>query len=278
MFKYQFFQLFNPLLQALHNLNGSGTLSEIEGEVARMMKLSDDELTDIHRGNRTKFSYRLAWARTYLKWRGLLENSARGVWSLTSEGSNTDSVDEREVLEAARASKGEARVAVEGKAEEEEEEIPEIDWQDELLEFLQSTPPDRFERLCQRMLRELGFINVQVTGRSGDGGIDGKGVLRLGGVLSFPVVFQCKRYKGSVPPNLVRDFRGSMIGRADKGLFFTTGTFSRDAIKEAQREGAPPIDLIDGTELANTLRGLGLGIEAHTVEKITVDKRWFDNI
>ncbi len=281
MFKYRFFQLFNPLLRALHNLNGSGTLSEIDGEVARIMNLSDDELTDIHRGNRTKFSYRLAWARTYLKWRGLLENSARGVWSLTSEGSKTDSVDEREVLEMARASKEETRVAVEGdveEGEEVEEAISEIDWQDELLEFLQSMPPDRFERLCQRMLRELGFINVQVTGRSGDGGIDGKGVLRLGGVLAFPVVFQCKRYKGSVPPNLVRDFRGSMIGRADKGLFFTTGTFSRDATKEAQREGAPPIDLMDGTELANTLRRLGLGIEVHTVEKITVDKRWFDNI
>ena len=157
MFKYKFFQLFNPLLRALHNLNGSGTLSEIEEEVARIMNLSDDELTDIHRGNRTKFSYRLAWARTYLKWSGLLENSARGVWSLTAEGSKTASVDERKALEMARASKKDTRVAVEGKIEEEEEleeEISEIDWQDELLEFLQSIPPDRFERLCQRMLRE----------------------------------------------------------------------------------------------------------------------------
>ena len=281
MFKHKFFQLFNPLLRALHNLNGSGTLSEIEDEVARIMNLSDEELADIHRGNRTKFSYRLAWARTYLKWRGLLENSARGVWSLTREGSKTASVDQRKVLEMARALKKDTRVAAEGKAEqgeELEEEISEIDWQDELSEFLQSIPPDRFERLCQRMLRELGFINVQVTGRSGDGGIDGKGVLRLGGVLAFPVVFQCKRYKGSVPPNLVRDFRGSMIGRADKGLFFTTGTFSRDATKEAQREGAPPIDLVDGIEFANILHRLGLGIKVHTVEKITVDKSWFGNI
>ena len=281
MFKYKFFQLFNPLLQALHNLNGSGTLSEIEEEVARIMNLSDAELTDMHRANRTKFSYRLAWARTYLKWRGLLENSARGVWSLTVEGSKTPFVDERKVLEMARASKGATSVAVEGKGEEVEEveeEESEIDWQDELLEFLQSIPPDRFERLCQRMLRELGFINVQVTGRSGDGGIDGKGVLRLGGVLAFPVVFQCKRYKGSVPPSLVRDFRGSMIGRADKGLLFTTGTFSRDANKEAQREGAPPIDLVDGIEFANILRRLELGIKVHTVEKITLDKSWFGNI
>jgi len=287
VFKYRFFELFNPLLRALHNLDGSGTLSEIEEEVARIMNLSDNELTDIHRGNRTKFSYRLAWARTYLKWRGLLENSARGIWSLTAEGSKTAAVDERAVLEMARASKKDTREAVEGIREEGEErkegekweeEISAINWQDALLEFLQSIPPDRFERLCQRMLRELGFINVQVTGRFGDGGIDGIGILSSGGVLAFPVVFQCKRYKGSVPPNVVRDFRGSMIGRADKGLLFTTGTFSRDATKEAQREGAPPIDLIDGTEFANILRRLGLGIEVRTVEKITVDYNWFVNI
>lgn len=280
MFRYRFSQLFNPLLQALHNLGGSGTLSEIEGEVGRIMDLTDAELADMHRENRTKFSYRLAWARTYLKWQGLLENSSRGVWSLSSEGSKTSSVNEREVLELARRSRGAAGAAVGAGVEEEDtdEDIAELAWQDELLEFLQSMAPDRFERLCQRLLRELGFINVQVSGRSGDGGIDGKGVLRLGGVLSFPVVFQCKRYRGSVPPSLVRDFRGSMIGRADKGLFFTTGTFSRDATKEAQREGAPPIDLIDGTEFVNALRRLGLGVDVEAVEKVKLDRLWFDNV
>lgn len=281
MFKYRHLNLFNPLLKALHNLNGSGTLSEIEEEVAKLMNLNDEELADIHRGNRTKFSYRLAWARTYLKWYGLLENSSRGVWSLTSDGFKTDAVNEIEVNEKAKSLfigkvKG---IETELADEAVEREIStETNWQEELLDILQNIPPDRFERLCQRMLRELGFINVQITGKSGDGGIDGKGVLRLAGVLSFPVVFQCKRYKGSVPPNLVRDFRGSMLGRADKGLIFTTGTFTRDAIKEAQREGAPPIDLIDGYQFADTLRKLELGIEVQKVEKVEIINKWFDNI
>lgn len=281
MFKYRHLNLFNPLLKALHNLNGSGTLSEIEEEVAKLMNLNDEELADIHRGNRTKFSYRLAWARTYLKWYGLLENSSRGVWSLTSDGFKTDTVNEIEVNEKAKSLFVGRVKGIETELADEavEREIStETNWQEELLEILQNISPDSFERLCQRMLRELGFINVQVTGKSGDGGIDGKGMLRLAGVLSFPVVFQCKRYKGSVPPNLVRDFRGSMIGRADKGLIFTTGTFTRDAIREAQREGAPPIDLIDGYQFADTLRKLELGIEVQKVEKVEIINKWFDNI
>lgn len=277
MFKYGFDDLFNPALQALHNLNGSGTLLEIEEEVARLMKLTDEELADIHKGNRTKFSYRLAWARTYLKWYGLLDNSSRGVWSLTAEGFLTSTVNKNEVKEKARILWIKRGKSIEGE-EEAGEEISLVTWQEELVGVLQSIPADRFERLCQRMLRELGFINVEVTGRSGDGGIDGKGMLRLGGVLSFPVVFQCKRYKGSIPPNLVRDFRGSMIGRADKGLFFTTGTFSREAIKEAQREGAPPIDLMDGYQFADTLRRLELGVDVRKVEKVGINKAWFNSI
>lgn len=138
-------------------------------------------------------------------------------------------------------------------------------------------PPDKFERLCQRMLRELGFVNVEVTGRSGDGGIDGKGILKLGGVLSFHVVFQCKRYRSSIAPTVIRDFRGAMIGRADKGLVITTGTFTRDAKKEAQRDGAIPIDLIDGNDFVDKLKELQLGVSTKTEEKVFIDQQWFDN-
>jgi restriction system protein len=138
--------------------------------------------------------------------------------------------------------------------------------------------PDAFERLTKRILRESGFVQVDVTGRSGDGGIDGKGIMRLSGLLSFHVIFQCKKYKGTVTASDIRDFRGAMIGRADKGLFITTGTFTRDAIKEATRDGAPPIDLVDGDQLADKLKELGLGIKKEMVEKITVDSEWFKAI
>jgi len=148
------------------------------------------------------------------------------------------------------------------------------------MELLLDMDPAAFERLIQRLLRESGFIQVEVTGRSGDGGIDGKGIMRLAGLLSFHVVFQCKRYRGSVGSAQVRDFRGAMVGRADKGLLITTGNFTKDAIREATRDGAPPIDLVDGDQLVEKLRELSLGIHTKRieVEKIVVDPAWFKRI
>ena len=130
----------------------------------------------------------------------------------------------------------------------------------------------------QRLLRESGFIQVEVTGRTGDGGIDGKGIAKIHGFMSFHVLFQCKRYKGSVGSSEIRDFRGAMVGRADKGLFITTGTFTPAALKEATRDGAPPIDLVDGIELVEKLKELELGMKIELVEKVTIDESWFENI
>ena len=161
---------------------------------------------------------------------------------------------------------------------EESDELNELSWEEELIEVLKNMEPDAFERLSQRFLRELGFMNVEVTGKSGDGGIDGVGVIKIGGVLSFHVVFQCKRYAGSVSSPAIRDFRGAMIGRADKGLFITTGTFTRDAKREAQRDGAPPIDLIDGNDLAEQLKNLRLGVEVQMKEDVTIKPTWFSDI
>ena len=110
--------------------------------------------------------------------------------------------------------------------------------------------PDAFERLVQRILRESGFSQVEVTGKTGDGGIDGKGIFKIADLISFNVLFQCKKWQGSVSASHIRDFRGALQGRADKGLFVTTGNFTRDAIKEASRDGATPLDLLDGEALA----------------------------
>jgi restriction system protein len=121
----------------------------------------------------------------------------------------------------------------------------------------------------------LGFKNVEVTGRSDDGGIDGKGILNIGSVITFSVVFQCKRYKGSVSAGAVRDFRGAVQGKADKGLLITTGTFTRDARVEAQRDGALAIDLLDGNELASRLKDLRLGVTVEQVERVTVTPEWY---
>lgn len=271
--------LFNPLLRALHELGGSASTSEQEDKVAAILNLSEKDISEIHRGSTTKFGYRLAWARNYLKRFGLLENSSRGVWALTAEGSKRNSVDKEEVKRAVRASVKDSSSS-DTERNQAQLEPQKNSWEDDLLQLIKNIPPDAFERLTQRLLRESGFIQVEVTGRSGDGGIDGRGVVRIGGLLSFHVIFQCKRYKGSVSAPVVRDFRGAMVGRADKGLLITTGTFTRDARLEAQRDGAPPIDLIDGDDLVEKLKHLGLGVEVkqRIVEEVVIKKEYFDNL
>jgi restriction system protein len=178
-------------------------------------------------------------------------------------------------LPAAIQSVPEEAVPETSAAEEIEEELS---WKQQVLEAILAMSPEAFERLSQRLLRESGFTQVEVTGRSRDGGIDGKGVLRLGGLINFQVVFQSKRYAGTVSAGIVRDFRGAMIGRADKGLIISTGTFSRDARAEAIRDGAPAIDLVDGQELAELLKKYTLGVKTVMVEKVEVDGEWFKTI
>jgi restriction system protein len=281
-FKYKYDELFNPTLTALHSLGGSGSIDEIEEQVATSLNLTDEQVNEIHRGNISKLSYRLAWARNYLKRFGLLENSSRGVWALTEEGIKTKSVDKEVVKRKVVSEDKLERLNKEKESKQEQveenvgnDEINKFTWQEQIIEELQSIPPASFERLCQRLLRELGFQNVEVTGQTNDGGIDGKGILKIGSVLSFHVIFQAKRYKGSVSPSIVRDFRGAMVGRADKGLIITTGIFSREAKKEAQRDGAPPIDLIDGNDLAEKLKELRLGVDVELVEQVNIKKDWF---
>lgn len=285
LFNYKYDDLFNPTLTALQNLGGSGSVPEIEEQAATILKLTDEQVNEIHRGNTSKFTYRLAWARNYLKRFGLLENSSRGVWALTETGLKTKSVDKEVVKRKVVAEDKQERLIKEktktteiNEDQESDAEIQKFTWQEQIIEELQSITPSAFERLCQRLLRELGFQNVEVTGQTNDGGIDGKGMLRLGGVLSFHVIFQAKRYKGSVSPSTVRDFRGAMVGRADKGLIITTGSFTREAKREASRDGAPPIDLIDGNDLAEKLKELKLGIEIELVEKINIKKDWFKTL
>lgn len=283
-FKYKFDDLFNPTLKALKKLGGSGAVSEIEEEVTQLLNLNEEAVNEIHRESTTKLTYRLAWARNYLKQYGLVENSSRGVWALTEAGQKIEEVDKEKVKKA--VVKKNRKIQLENKKgkkdelqiEETTEEIEEFNWQDALIETIKKIEPDQFERLCQRLLRELGFVNVEVTGKSNDGGIDGKGIIKIGSVLSFHVVFQAKRYKGAVSSSVIRDFRGAMVGRADKGLIMTTGSFTREAKKEAQRDGATPIDLIDGNDFAERLKELGLGISVELVEEVKINKDWFKKI
>jgi restriction system protein len=277
----KFDELMNPTLQALKRLGGSASIDELVPEIVKVLGLSQ-EVAEVPHGTtgRSELEYRAAWARTYLRNAGYVENSERGVWALTPKGTQAESVDGRQIArDFARQFRG-GRAGADGppgRSGTDEVEAP-VTWQDKLLSILQTMDPTAFERLCQRILRESGFIEVEVTKRSGDGGIDGHGTIRLGGLISFNVLFQSKRYKGNLGPDVVRDFRGAMVGRADKGVIISTGTFTLEARREATRDGAPPIDLIYGRLLAEKLKELRLGVRTNLVEHVEIIDDWFRSL
>lgn len=264
-----------PALAAFRTLGGSASLSEHLSRVSRDNSVSE-AVSNIPHGDtgRTELEYRLAWARTTLKRCGFLENSSRGIWSLTDTGETASENQVRKAIAIIRVQDTQRRSGTKQDVGPTEELEQALDWRDELLRTVRTIAPEAFERLCQRLLRESGFVKVEVTGRTGDGGIDGTGILQLS-LMSFHVLFQCKRYQGSVGSGAVRDFRGAMMGRTDKGLIITTGSFSADARREATRDGAPPIDLIDGASLCEHLKRLSLGVRTALVEEVTVLRDWF---
>ena len=210
---------------------------------------------------------------------GAVDNTSRGIWTITAIGRKIQTDKKvRELIRLERAKQNKERQSRAAGAEAENDDAPEEqDWKEALLSIVRRMEPDAFERLCQRVLRESGFAKVEVTGRSGDGGIDGSGVLRLN-LISFHVLFQCKKYAGSVGTSEIRDFRGAMVGRADKGLFITTGGFTKDAGREAVRDGAPAIDLIDGIDLCILLKNLELGVSTETVEVVKPTPEFFEGL
>ena len=274
-----------PTLKVLASHGGSATNEEIEEALIEALNLSSEQLALTYESSGGLIAPdRMSWARSYLKYPGFVDNPKRGVWILTDEGRAALSLSDEEVRKAvargyaARHEQRKSNHEQSGLSDEESEGIVQ-EWTDILLAKMKGMDPTAFERLAQRVLRESGFVKVEVTGKSGDGGIDGLGVLRMK-LISFQVLFQCKRYSGSVSAGAVRDFRGAMQGRADKGLIITTGTFTPDARREATRDGAPAIDLIDGEALCQLLFDLRLGVEVveRIVHDVTVIERFFDDL
>ena len=285
-------ELMIPTYNALKKLDGSGTNQEICTQVIKDMNLPDAVVDETHLGNvnQTELEYQLAWARTYMKNFGIIVNSARSVWSITSQYTGNRELDPSEIIAALaekNAQKRAEKISKTDKTQDKpEDEILENDdvefpdeikpWKIKLAEVLQNMDPYGFERLAQRVLRECGFTQVEVTKKSGDGGIDGTGKLKINGIFSFNVAFQCKRYKGQVSASDIRDFRGSLTTDIEKGVLITTGTFTKAAKEEASNPGKQQIDLIDGEEFINKIAEYGIGVKPVTTYEI--DEDFFRNI
>lgn len=262
-----------PLIEALREMGGSASSAEATDAVIEQEKISEEELAKTNKNGQSNVRNSIAWARMYLVYSGHIDSSSRGVWRLTEKGLNENlaKINPVQLFKSVQeGQKSKAGVQLSGN-EPMNAEIEDAGFASQetgLLPVLMSLSPEGFERLCQRLLREHGFQNVLVTGRSGDGGIDGEGILEINPLMSFKVMFQCKRYKSSVGSGMIRDFRGALIGRADKGIFLTTGTFTMDAKKESVRDGANPIELVDGEKLVRMFEKLELGLVPRTVYEI----------
>lgn len=271
----EFVRYVGPVIAALGDLGGSGRPDEVRGAIAKAVNISEEEQARLlSSGVQSRFENQVHWARFYLAKGGYIDASRHGVWTLTEKARSLGKVSAAQAREIYRAvavefakSPGKTSSSAVTQATDEqvapasEAEHTLINYREAVAARLQSLPPSGFERFCQRLLRESGFEEVTVTGRSGDGGIDGVGILQVNALVSFKVLFQCKRYTGSVTPSQVRDFRGAMMGRADKGIIITTGSFTSDARKEAVRDGVPAIELVDGEKLVNMLEQLELGLK-----------------
>jgi restriction system protein len=270
----QFVRYFGPVIEALMDLGGSGRPAEIKDLIIEKLGLSDHEVNEALESGASRFSNQVDWAKFYLSAAGYIDASTRGVWSLTDKGrsyslSHAEAVELykrilKQFVEQRETRKGKAASKQETESEQKDEVdiavVADVDYRVELMHILRSLPPSRFESLCQELLREAGFESVIVTGKSGDGGIDGVGILQMNPLVSFKVLFQCKRYSGSIGPDKVRDFRGAMMGRADKGIILTTGTFTTEARKESVRDGVPSIELVDGEKLIEMCEKFEFGL------------------
>jgi len=284
----QFVRYFGPVIDALQQLGGSGRPDEVRARIAQTLGLSEKEQSEPLPSGISRFDNQVHWARFYLAKAGYIDSSRHGVWTLTEKARLSAPLSPQEARDIFRqvssgftklrpvkpnspppgTGEGQSTPPV-GSAE-----LGFPDHRQDLGAKLQELPPPGFERFCQRLLRESGFQEVTVTGRSGDGGIDGIGILQVNPLVSFKVLFQCKRYSGSVTAGQVRDFRGAMMGRADKGIIITTGSFTADSRKEAVRDGVPPIELVDGDKLVEMLEQLELGVRPR--KTFEVDDAFFE--
>jgi len=265
------------VLNALTELGGSGSPSEVKKQVIASFKLSQEELDRVLKSGANAVENEIAWARDYLRRAGYIDGSTSGVWIITKEGRSVDlsldtayelksRLNRERVLEKKGSSQGELSLPIPS----EESDTVFDSLEDEVITLLRELSPGGFERFCKRLLRESGFVEVEVTGKSGDGGIDGVGILRVNELVSFRVLFQCKRYQGAVGPKEIRDFRGSMTGRTDKGIFLTTGSFTSASEQEANRDGAPPIELVDADRLVALMKRLNLGLSQRTIHVVNL--------
>ena len=268
----EFLKYINPVLTTLQSNGGAGNSSNVIEQIIEILGITDEELEESTSNGQSRIRNQIQWARFYLFKAGLIDNTQRGIWRLTNEGLEKK-LTEDEVYSLFKGVQDVVKKSPIVKLQKPEVKFEDITTEDEehsisLLNLIQNLKANGFEKLCKRLLTEIGINDIIITGGTGDQGIDGKGIVKLNDVVSLNIVFQCKRYKETVSPHHVRDFRGAMQGRGEKGLIITTGRFTKEAKNEASRDGVTPIELIDGERLVKLFEKHNLGLKPVTVFEI----------
>ena len=269
---------------------GSASLENLRNLVAEDLRLTDEQLAVLHNeGPRTEFQYRMQWALTYLKQRGFSDNPRRGIWANTLEGNQQESIDSKEIEAFVRGNHPATKkkehdkkenIAVESSEDGDQVHEDEEQWMDQLIATILTMSPIGFEKLCKRLLLEVGFEDVKVTQTSHDGGIDGNGKLRTMDLFTQEVAFQSKRYKpgNNIGSREVNAFRGAIDGIAKMGVIITTSSFTKSAEKAANRAGGATINLLDGQELCKLLKKYNIGVQTKNVEQIEISTEFFKGL
>ncbi|RVU33948.1 restriction endonuclease [Hwanghaeella grinnelliae] len=284
----RFIQYFQPVIDGLRDLGSSAKPKEVYSWIAEHQDVPKSEIEGTTKGGQSKFENKVGWARFYLAKAGLIDTEQRGVWVLTELGRKANLThDEAYQLFRSihdgfpRAGKTSDPNEKSSPVEDEDASAPDEklylnqdDVQERLVELLRSMTDKGFEELCARLLRHIGFENVKVTGQRGDQGVDGEGYLLINRFVRTKVMFQCKRYEGTVGPDKIRDFRGAISGRAERGIFLTTGSFTRGAVTEAARENTTAIELVDIDRLLELMIEEGLGVKE--TKALTIEDGFFE--
>jgi|JI8StandDraft_1071087.scaffolds.fasta_scaffold246279_1 restriction system protein len=273
----EFLKYINPVLTTLQSNGGAGESSDVIEQVIFKLGITETELEETTSNGQSRVRNQIQWARFYLFKAGLIDNAQRGIWRLTNDGLDRKLNDD-DVYNLFKGVQNTVKKITNTKPKKTEPVFENVPTEDEehsigLISIIQNQSPSGFEKLCKRLLTEIGINEIVITGGSGDNGIDGKGIVKLNDVVSLNIVFQCKRYKETVSPHHVRDFRGAMQGRGEKGLIITTGRFTKEAKGEANRDGVTPIELIDGDRLVELFEKYHLGLKPVTVFEI--DQEFF---
>lgn len=298
----KFYDFLIPVLAVLAESKTGEVLSisQVKPDVATRMGLSDEDIAELlPSGRKTRFNDRVEWARTYLKMANLVESPSRGMLRITDEGKKFFESNPNNPLEALNSYESFRRFRYGGGAGELSAALENIDKTEsfatpfeivernvqslrelaiaELVERLSGIDPSKFEELVMDLLSKMGYGalgQMSVTGKSGDGGIDG--VVNEDKLGLSKIYVQAKRWAGNVGDVEIGRFMGALASRgATKGVFITTSGYTKQAIDTiTNNRSSTEVVLIDGKKLSEFMWEYNLGfsiVEEYQVKKVDLD-------